>query len=378
MPRLLIASGIFHPEPGGPATYLVHLLPALQRLGWDVRAISYGSGDTTPYPYPLVRIPRRILPLRLLDYAREARPLLGWADLVYVHTLGLPLLGGDAPHILKIVGDQAWERSVRRGWVSPTTDVDDFQTQDDGPIVQVQKAVRSREVRGMASVIVPSEYLKHMVVGWGVDPARIHVIYNALSAEVESPANTQAEARARLGIDADEKIILTAARLNPWKGVDHLIAALAHVPEVRLLVAGDGPEHGALEQQTTTQKLSDRVTFLGQLPREQVALHMKAADYVALYSGYEGLSHTLLESLRAGTPVIASDKGGNPEVVTHEVNGLLVPYVDVEALAGTLHEAFQPGKRESLAKNSLHGMARFSFAGMVEATVRVLESCLKS
>ncbi len=63
---------------------------------------------------------------------------------------------------------------------------------------------------------------------------------------------------------------------------------------------------------------------------------MKAADYVALYSGYEGLSHTLLESLRAGTPVIASDKGGNPEVVQHGINGLLVPYVDVEALTAAI------------------------------------------
>lgn len=377
MPRLLIASGIFHPEPGGPATYLYQLLPALQRLGWDVRAISYGDGDTAAYPYPLLRVPRRALPLRMLHYAREVRPLLAWADLVYVHTLGLPLSGGDAPRVVKIVGDQAWERAVRRGWVPPTTGVDDFQTQDYGRVVRAQKAVRSREVRRMAGVIVPSEYLKRMVAGWGVDPARIHVIYNALTAETHAPASSQQDARSRLGIGADEKIILTAARLEPWKGVDHLIAALAHVPDVRLLVAGDGPMRDSLEQQADRLKLADRVIFLGRIPREQVAQYMKAADYVALYSGYEGLSHTLLESLRGGTPVIASDKGGNPEVVTHEVNGLLVPYVDVEALAATLREAFQQGKRESLAKNSLHGMARFSFAGMVEATVTVLEGYLQ-
>src|SRR5215207_8681816 len=97
-------------------------------------------------------------------------------------------------------------------------------------------------------------------------------------------------------------------------------------------------------------------------------LYMRAADYTALYSGYEGLSHTLLESLRAGTPVIASDKGGNPEVVRHGVNGLLVPYVNVGALAAALHEAFAAGKREALAANTGAGMERFAFGHMVEQT----------
>ena len=112
--------------------------------------------------------------------------------------------------------------------------------------------------------------------------------------------------------------------------------------------------------------------FLGRVSREQMPLYMKAADYVALYSGYEGLSHTLLESLRVGTPVIASDKGGNPEVVQHGVNGLLVPYVDVEALAAALEQAFRPGLRDSLAANSAVGMERFDFAQMVEATAAAL------
>jgi glycosyltransferase involved in cell wall biosynthesis len=159
--------------------------------------------------------------------------------------------------------------------------------------------------------------------------------------------------------------VFTAARLTPWKGVDHLIAAARRVPPVRLLVAGDGDSLPELRRLAAGEP---RITLLGRLPREQVALYMKAADYFALYSGYEGLSHVLLESLRAGTPVIASDKGGNPEVVTHGVNGLLVPYIDVDALAAALAEAFRPGVRAALAANTSHGMARFAFDAMVEQT----------
>jgi glycosyltransferase involved in cell wall biosynthesis len=70
--------------------------------------------------------------------------------------------------------------------------------------------------------------------------------------------------------------------------------------------------------------------------------------------------------------VIASDKGGNPEVVQHGVNGLLVPYVDVEALAGAIEEAFRPGRRASLAANSAVGIERFDFERMIEATAAAL------
>ena len=337
--------------------------------------LTYGAGDTSAYPYPLMRIPRRALPLRVAAYARAAYPLLRWADLTYQHTLGLPLVGGCAPRLLKIVGDQAWERSIRRGWIAPTEDIDDFQTRRYSAVVTAQQAARSREARRMDGIIVPSDYLRRIVIGWGVDPARVQVIYNALPADHDTPRCTQGEARLQLGLDA-APLLLTAARLHPWKGVDHLISAIARVPDVRLVVTGDGTERPALEALIARLHLEKRVTLLGNVPRERLALWMQAADYVALYSGYEGLSHVLLESLRAGTPVIASDKGGNPEVVRHGVNGLLVPYVDVEALVAALAEAFQPGRRDALAANTHVGMERFDFSTMVAHTAAALEAHL--
>lgn len=372
--KLFIASGIFHPESGGPATYLHELLPLFVQRGWNVRALSY-SDQLHPelsYPYPVTRILRRSLPLRMMDYVRAARPLLAWADVVYMHTLGLPLYGNHrAPRVVKIVGDLAWERSVRKGWIAPTEDIDVFQRGSYGWRVNADRQRRANEARRLDAVIVPSEYLKRMVVGWGVDSAKVQVIYNALPPEAAEMQLSQAEARARLALP-DMPTVLTVGRLLPWKGVDHLIAALRRVPDVRLIVAGGGAILDALKAQAAD--LGNRVVFLGNVPREQMPLYMKAADYVALYSGYEGLSHTLLESLRVGTPVIASAKGGNPEVVQHGVNGLLVPYVDVSALATALEAAFRPGVRASLAANHAAGTERFSFECMVEATAQALET----
>ena len=377
MTRLFIASGIFHPEPGGPATYLHEILPHLQARGWEVRALTFSDiEDGPPEPYPVTRVVRQTYPLRMVKYALASRSLLRWAELTYAHLLGLPLWPDRrAPRVLKIVGDIAWERAVRKGWIAPSEDIDAFQTRTYATMINLDKSRRAHEAASMDGLIVPSEYLKRMVVGWGVNPDKVHVIYNALPPNTTAPEKTQQEARVQLGL-GDQPIVLTVGRVLPWKGVNHLCAALASVPDVRLLVAGDGPALDAAKAQAAASGVEDRVVFLGNVQRDKMPLYMKSADYVALYSGYEGLSHTLLESMRVGTPVIASDKGGNPEVVQHNVNGLLVPYVSVEALAAALQDAFQPGKRTALAANASVGMDRFDFTQMVEHTSNTLQRYL--
>ena len=374
MPRLLVASGIVQPEAGGPATWLQEILPALQQRGWELEVISYSDAAASEEPWPLQRIPRRILPLRAAHYASAAWPRLRRADLVLITTPGLPLPGGKAPRVYKIVGDQAWERSIRRGWIPPDEDIDRFQQRRYGGKVEAQKAARTQELRRAHRVIVPCDWLRRMVLGWGVAPALVQVIPNALPPLASPAATDQAAAREQLGLD-ERPLLVTAARLNPWKGVDRLLRALTQAPQFQLIVAGDGPQLAALQRQAVQLQLEPRVRFMGQIPRAQLALYMQAADWFVLYSGYEGLSHSLLESLRAGTPVIASDKCGNPEVVRHEHNGLLVPWPDDEALAAALQQALQPGLRKALARNTQDGLERFSFARMVAQTDALLRDC---
>jgi glycosyltransferase involved in cell wall biosynthesis len=378
--KLLIASGIFHPEPGGPATYLREALPEFAARGWAIRVLTFSDpahmAAEVPVGYDVTRIARTGLAARYLRYAAASLPLTRWAEVVYLQSLGLPLLsGGRAPRIVKIVGDAAWERAIRRGWIAPTTDIDAFQTMRSGSLAaEAAKAWRALEARRMDAVIVPSNYLKRMVIGWGVPPERVRVIYNALPPQHDELGLSQSEARAELGLD-DRPTVLTVGRMLPWKGVDALIAALRRVPDVRLIAAGDGDALPALK--ASAADLGERVIFLGRVPNARAQLYMRAVDYVALYSGYEGLSHTLLESLRAGTPCIASDKGGNPEVVRHNVNGLLAPYTQnldaaAEHLAAVLSQAFAPGVRARLAANSGVGMERFAFSRMIEETMQAL------
>ena len=109
------------------------------------------------------------------------------------------------------------------------------------------------------------------------------------------------------------------------------------------------------------------------MDRARLATYFRAADYTTLYSGYEGLPHVLLESLLSGTPVIASDKGGNPEVVRHGENGLLVPYPDEDALVAALETAFSSDTRARLAAGTGAGLERFRWPALVEQTAALLE-----
>ena len=374
--RIFVATGIFHPEPGGPATYLYHLLPELVARGHEVRLLTYGAGPAEGYPYPVTRIPRVFLPVRLARYARAAFALASWSEVMFINSLVLPLWGMPRrPAVMKVVGDMAWERAINRGWISPQEDILTFQRRYYGPRVSLLKAWRARQVRWPARVIVPGAYLRGIVTGWGADPARVRVVYNAL--KPLPPLPDAADARAELGLPPGPLLLYTG-RLAAYKGVDFLLRSMVALPEAHLVVAGDGPERVALEELASTLGVAGRVRFLGQVAQEQIARLYRAADYTVLYSSNEGLSHVLLESLQAGTPVIASDVGGNPEVVREGINGLLVPWPDQSALTETLRRALtEAGWRERLASGTGAGLERFSWSRLVERTLGVLAEALE-
>ena len=376
--NIFIASGIFHPDSGGPATYLYRLLPALQARGHVIRVLTFGdpSPDDAHYPYPLKRVSlHQPLIKRQRAYLELYRAEAAQADLIYINSLSLPR-GGDRgrPRVLKIVGDHAWERAVNRGWLPANEDIDLFQRKRYGPLLSALKAARAHEARTVDRIIVPSDYLRRMVIGWGAPAERVQVIYNALDTDQYAPTVSNAEARQQLGLDPRAPYLMTAARLTAWKGVDLLLDALARCADYRLIVIGDGPQQTALQAQAERLAITDRVQFLGKVPHEKVVLYMRAVDYFVLYSGYEGLSHTILEALSAGTPVIASARGGNPEVINDGVNGLLVAHPSVDALTEALQRAFVPGTRARLAANVAQGLDRFVWKNLVDQTISVLEN----
>jgi sugar transferase (PEP-CTERM/EpsH1 system associated) len=170
---------------------------------------------------------------------------------------------------------------------------------------------------------------------------RIEVIHNGIDPDQWPMPDDQyrSDVRRSLGIDENQPVILQVGTLRPVK--DHLTAilSLAHLGESGcrplLLLAGDGPMRNQIELEVHRYGLAKQVRFLG--ARDDVADLWQAADVGLLTSLSEGISVALLEAMACGRPVVATDVGGNPEIVIDEQTGLLAPRGDAPALAAALH-----------------------------------------
>lgn len=379
--HILVVTGTFHPEPGGPPTYLYHLLPQLITRGHTLSVVTYGEADVShTYPYPVTRITRQqSIPRRLLAMVREVLRQGRKADLLFVSDYGLPPAVANLwlrkPVVLKVVSDFAWEFSVRRGWVSPDTTLDAFQETGYGLRVAWLRGIQRFYVAAARKVIVPSRYIASVVTGWGLSPEKIRVVYNTPQLDTYAHLSDRDSLREELGFGGP--VVVTVARLTPWKGVDGLIKVLTavrrRVQNVSLWIVGDGAERPRLEALARELDMTDFVHFTGHLSREEVARVLKAADVFALFSTYEGLPHVVLEAMAAGTPVVASAAGGTPETIRDGESGLLVPVGDEDALADALIGVLTDSKLAArLARGAQQELGRFSLATMVDQTEGVL------
>ena len=229
---ILIASGTFHPESGGPPTYLLTLGRELTRRGHAVRVVTYGDAPSDRrYPYPVHRIPRGLpVPSRLALFAREVWRHGQHADLLFVNDYGLPAtlanLALRKPVVMKVVGDFAWEYAVRHGLIPPDEPFEQFQRSRYGPKVEALRLMQRTYVRAADRVIVPSSFVRWYVEGWGADPDGFRVVHNAVEDLTAGLGPDRAAVRASLGVGPDERVVLAVVRLTRWKGVDTVIAAL--------------------------------------------------------------------------------------------------------------------------------------------------------
>ena len=382
MPRLFVASGIFHPDPGGPATYLTQLLPALQDRGWEIHVLSYGDAPSEPfsYPYPVKRIRREATPWRQMQYSLATHREIQNADVVFEQSIDLPIFREGVPRVLRLGGDSLWERARRRNWIPEHVGITEFQNYQNSSIVQAMRSFRRRKLKRYRAIIVPSKTLGNYVCNWGASSDLVRVIENAVHTDSNVSTISKSEAKKRIDLPKG-KLILTVARLQLWKGIGPSIRALAQLPDCSLIIAGDGPLLGLLKQEAIQHGVSDRVHFLGRLDAKTLALYYRTADIVLLYSGYEGLSHVLLEALGYGTPVLVSDIPGNREVVKDGVNGWLIPYVTDETEASaSIVKAIQFACTSEPGTNHIKGFLlepdRFSFSRQVEQTDAVLRAQL--
>lgn len=354
--RVLIATGIFPPQVGGPATYSKLLLEKLPEHGFDIKVQSFGW----VIKYPKV--------LRHIVYFFKVLFSGIRVDIIYAQdpvSVGLPAMIAARilrkKFYLKIVGDYAWEQGSQRSGVKDL--LDEFSTHYEkySPFVRLLKQTQFFVASEADRIVVPSKYLKHIVSNWGVHPEKITVIYNAFHApHIEGTKDEYRNAFKLKG-----SVIISAGRLVPWKGFDTLISLMPEIvqeiPDAHLYIAGDGPDRTYLESKIKESKASKFVTMLGRVQQEELFKRVKAADLFVLNTSYEGLSHQLLEVMALETPIITTRAGGNIETVDDGESGILLTYNDREALKKAIIECLS---NKELAQHFVkNGKKKLEFFG---------------
>jgi len=351
--RVLIATGLYPPEIGGPATYARLFEERLPDYGFEVDVLPFREVKRFPrivrhflYIFKLIRMSRFVDVILVQDTVSTGFP----AALVS-RIIGIPL-------IVRVPGDYAWEQGRQRFGV--LENLDDFQNRRYGPVVQFLRAVQKFTVLSASRVIAPSKYLANIVSNWVGKDQKIEIIYNGveLSLSVKEPEKRPVG-----------EFIVSVSRLVPWKGFDSLIKIVNREPNWFLAIIGDGPQKDTLEE-----KAGERVRLKGSLPQDEMLGWCNVADVFVLNSSYEGLSHTLLEVMALGVPIIATNVGGNTELIEDGVHGLLVDAEDDTALHNAIKRLLGDSTlRKKLAENARRKAEEFSVNYTIEETVKLLE-----
>jgi glycosyltransferase involved in cell wall biosynthesis len=350
--KVLVVSGIWPPDVGGPASHAPELAAWLVERGHHVEAIVTADGPPAETGYPISFV-SRALPrgVRHVEAARRIAQRARHAEVVYSTGMFTRSFAGAelarTPRVVKLTADPAFERARRAGIVDGAEV--DFATV--GLRASALRTIRDLGVRRAAHVVCPSSYMVELAVSWGARPEQV--------TQLPNPAPRAADAAS--ATLADRPALVFAGRLTAQKEVGLAFEALSAVPEAHLSIVGDGPDRVRLEQLMEELGLGDRVHFLGPLPRSEALGLMRAADVVILSSAWENFPHGVVEALAVGTPVVATRVGGVPEIVVDGENGLLVEPGDAAAFGAALRRLLddQP-LRERFASRAAASVARYS------------------
>lgn len=371
--KLVLVSGIWPPDPGGPASHAPALAGFLRGRGHAVEVVTTAETAPEPREYPVHWVARRSA-LRHLSCALLVRKRARGADAVYATSMVRRAALGAAlarrPLVVKLVSDEVFERARRSGRFDGA--LDEFQDVG-GARFRLLRWTRRAALRRARHVFCPSAYLRGIALGWGLEQERVSMLPNPAPELPSLPSRDELRAELEL-VGA---VLAFAGRLVPQKALGVALEAVATVPGVTLAIAGDGPDRAKLERRARELGLDSRARFLGAVSRESVLRLFRAADASVVSSAWENLPHTVVEALRVGSPVIATAVGGIPEVVRDGENGLLVPPGDPDALAEAIRRFFADDDlRRQLAEAAPGSVAAYTeesvFARIEEELARVV------
>ena len=323
--KILLTSGIYPPDIGGPATFIPELAQALTLENIEVEVITLGQYTKEDYAkkwkihkisrsFNLYRIPKTVLSI----YHKSKYNSVIFSNGLFLETaIAIVLRRGKIKGIVKIVGDPVWERAINQG--KTTLGLQEFnQSSKIGLKFFIQRFIFNWAFSKFDTLICPSQELALLIQNWAPEK-KVKVIHNGTNCYKFNERRIK---------NAFYDLILVS-RLVEWKNIDKVLEAIKGF-KYKIGVIGVGPEQ---EKLFNLSKLFDlNIDFLGSLNKEEVQKKLSLSKIFILFSDYEGLSFALIEAMANGLAVIASNNEGNSSVITNNLDGFLVPLQDLNGL----------------------------------------------
>ena len=306
-PRVLLASGIFFPDVGGPATHVRRIAEHFTSLGWNVTVVAFGDSHEGA-AYRVVRVSRETS--RLLSWMRYGLAVVRESlrhDVLYgfdLTTAGLPVALAARitrkPFLLRIGGDPIWERIVEHGdrFLPMRPYYEQGLYLKDKPQLYrlIRFVIRSATVR-----ITYCDFLRDIYTTYyGVSEDSMTIIRNPVMAPIDAPE------------EAGTRTFLFAGRFVSYKNLDRLLRVFAKLakkhPEARLTLIGDGPELAHVA--AAAASIGPQVTILPPLPQKELFERISRSSVAVAPALTEFNPNFILESLSHGKPAIISRDNG--------------------------------------------------------------------
>ena len=318
---ILITVGIFPPDIGGPASFVPKISKYLISKGHNVKIICLSDKEHLTYKdeVSVIRI-NRSLPIifRWFKTIVKIYNVSKKSDLIFVNGLGtettIANLFSRKKVIRKIVGDPVWERVYNKKLTDES--FDDFQENNHGLFISLQKIIRNWSMKKSNLIITPSQHLKTFIEKIGFDN-KIFVINNGVTIEETNKVTFQ------------NNIIqlLVVSRLVSQKNIDSIIKAVKVMENENIIlkIVGDGSEINNLKLLVKKYELEEKVNFTGKIVGLKLNEYFKDADIFIQASNYEGLPHSILEAINYEISILSTEVGGCSTLLNKGERGYIIP-----------------------------------------------------
>lgn len=312
--KLVLVTGIFPPDIGGPATYIPRFADFLISRDHDVKVVTLADnvGVQPRMNYPVTRIPRQINRILRFFLVVIKITFLPRGTIILANGLheevGISLLLRPRKAIAKIVGDPIWERARNKG--ATESNIENFNIEPMSTKMKFQRFLLKSTLNRFEAITAPSIQLCSLVENWGVQ-TKTHYIANGVEINDINRGKS-----AKVEFD-----LISVSRLVPWKNVDKHIL-LAKELNKNLIILGSGPESESLE--LLAKKIGADVTFAGEKSKDETRKYLQKSKVFLLLSSYEGMSFALLEAMSMGLPAVISDIPSNTDVARDGIESIVL------------------------------------------------------